>query len=217
MAGANLLRWPLIKDVLLVVQPVSAWNRLAAEPRSVPFIFFIYFLPVLALASVAEGAGLMVHVQRHLAASAINRLDLSKVLAYEGLEIATLLVSVLACAIFIKMFSNTCSRRNTLAQSLTLLLHSLGPLLLIQLFNVIPGINPWLTWSVGLLLALGALYHGLPRILQPDAPSALGLFLGSAFVVCTLLFIVRLFFCWFLFRQFRPLENILSVFTMKFF
>lgn len=217
MAGPGLLRWPLIKDLLLIVQPIAAWNRLAAQARSVPFIFFIYFLPLLLLASFAEGFGLMIHVQRHVAAHAINHLDISKVLIYEGLEIAVLLLIVLICAGFIKMFGNTCHRRNTLVQSLTLLLHALGPMLLIQLFNAIPGMNPWLTWSVGIVLALGALYHGLPRILQPDAPSALGLFLGSALVVFMLLFLGRFFFCWILFRQFRPLENILSVFTMKFF
>lgn len=217
MAGQGLLRWPLIKDLLLIAKPIAAWNRLAAEPRSVPFIFSIYFLPLVLLASFAEGFGLMTYVQRHIVANAITRLDISKVLVYEGIEIALLLLVVFICAGFIKMFGNTCHRRNTLAQSLTLLLHALGPMLLIQLFNAIPGMNPWLTWSVGMLLAIGALYHGLPRILQPDAPSALGLFLGSALVLFMLLFLARFFLCWFLFRQFRPLENILSIFTMKFF
>ncbi len=217
MAGPGLLRWPLIRELILIVQPIAAWNRLAADPRSVPFIFFIYFLPLLLLASFAEGIGLMIYVQRHLAAHAIHRLDISTVLAYEGLEIAVLLIIVVVCAGFIKMFGNTCHRRNTLAQGLTVLLHALGPMLFIQLFNVIPGMNPWLTWSVGIVLAVGALYHGLPRILQPDAPSALGLFLGSALVLFMLLFLGRFFFCWFLFRQFRPLENILSVFTMNIF
>jgi hypothetical protein len=217
LAGKNLLRWPVIKDLLLIFQPVAAWNRIATEPRSVPFIFFIYFLPLLLLGGFAEGRGLLIHVQRHLAASAINHLTMAEVCAYEALEIGALLVFVLIGAAFIKMLANTCHRRNTLAQGLTVLLHALGPMLLVQLFNAIPGTNPWLTWAIGLVLALGALYHGLPRILQPDGPSALGLFLGSSLVVFMLLFLVRFFFCWFLFRQFRPLENVLSLFTMKFF
>jgi uncharacterized membrane protein (DUF485 family) len=217
MAGASAMRWPLFKDALLIVRPIAAWNRLAAEARSVPVTFFIFFLPLLLLVSYAEGIGLTAYFNRHLAASAINRLDISKLLVYEGLEIGVLLFIIIVSASFIKMFGNACHRRNTLAQSLTLLLHALGPMLLIQLFNVIPGMNPWLTWSVGMVLTLGALYHGIPRILQPDAPSALGLFLGGALVVFMLLFLGRLFCCWFLLRQFRPLENILSLFTMKFF
>jgi hypothetical protein len=217
MAGAGLLRWPVIKDVLLILKPIAAWNRLAAEPRSVPFIFFIYFLPLLLLAGFAEGAGLSLHARRHLAASAINRLELPRVIAFVGGEMLVLLGIILVCAAFIKMFGNTCHQKNTLTQSLTLLLHALGPMLLVQLGNGIPGLNPWLPWLVGLTLALGALYHGLPRILQPDAPSALGLFLGSAFVVVTLLFLGRIAACWFLFRQFKPLQSFFSVFTMDYF
>ena len=128
-----------------------------------------------------------------------------------------MIVLALVAAVFIQMFANTCHSRNTLAQSLTVVLHSLGPLLLVQLLNGVSGMNPWVTWAVGTVLVLGALYHGLPRVLQPDAPSALGLFLGSAFVTVMLLFLVRFFSIWFLLRQFKPHENILSVFTMNIF
>jgi hypothetical protein len=217
MAQKQLLTLPVIKDALLIFQPIGAWNRLATAPRSVPFILVANFLPLLLLAAAAEGFGLMSLGRHHVSATAIHQLTWGRIFAFEIFSAVAMLLLVLTGAAFVKMFGNTCHRRNTLAQSLTLLLHALGPLLFVQLLNALPGMNPWVTWAVGVALVLGALYNGLPRIMQPDAPSALGLFLGSAFVVAMLLFLVRFFSIWYLLRQFKPHENILSVFTMNLF
>ena len=217
MAGKGLVSWPLIKDAVLIFHPIAAWNRIATEPRSVPFIFFVYFLPLLLLAAAVEGGALMIRGQHSLGANAVHQANFSTIFNCELKEVGAMIGLVLVVGIFIQMFANTCHRRNTLAQSLTVVLHSLGPLLLVQLLNGVHGMNPWVTWAVGTVLVLGSLYHGLPRVLQPDAPSALGLFLGSAFVMVMLLFLVRFFSIWFLLRQFKPHENILSVFTMNIF
>ena len=52
-----------------------------------------------------------------------------------------LLLSLLVGAIFIKAFGNACHRRNHLSQSLLVLFHAAGPLLLVQLLNGIPNLG----------------------------------------------------------------------------
>lgn len=204
---------PVLKDFLLIVRPVTTWNCLAAQPKSVPLIFGVFFLPMLLLSALAGAAGAMFLGRHQMTETAIKQITWGKSIYCELLEISALLLLVLVSAQFIKMFGNTCHRRNDLAQSLTLLLHAFGPMLVVQCLNIIPGINPWLPWAIGVALMLGALYHGLPRIMQPDPPSALGLFLGSSFVVVTLLFLLQFFMRWFFLTQFRPLQNISEIFT----
>src|SRR5436190_7974956 len=48
----------MIKALLLIFEPVAAWDRIARAQRSVMFIFFMYLLPMLLLTAIVEGYGL---------------------------------------------------------------------------------------------------------------------------------------------------------------
>ena len=207
---SRLTRWPVLKDLLLVLLPEATWDRIAAAQHRVGFIFSVYLLPMLLLAGGVEGSALWRQGRQQLAAGHPIRFTVSWIVVYEAAQMFLLVVLLLVCAGFIKMFGNTCRRRNEFAQSLTVMLHAVGPLLLLQLLNGIngfPPVFPWVTWAVGAALMVGTMYHGLPRVLQPDTPSALGLYIGSAFVVLPLLALGRFFTWWYLTGHLKPLEK----------
>jgi len=187
-------RLPILKDWFLIIRPDQTWNAIAAEQRGAGFILFCYLLPMMLLAALAEGLGLM-SIGRHRALAGLtNQFPLNRVCAFEITQLLLTVLLLLAAAIFIKSFGNACHRRNHLAQSLVVLFHGVGPLFLVQLFNAIPSLTVlWVTWVIGFVLVIATLYYGLPRIMRPDPPSAMGLFLGSGFVLFLLLFAGRLF------------------------
>ena len=202
--------WPLAKDTMLIFRSANTWDRIATEQRSLGFTFFIYFLPMMVLAALAEGWGLWLIGQKHIVHGPASRFTAANIVGYETAEMILTVLLILVCALFIKTFGNTCIRRNHFSQSFTVMMHAVGPLLLVQLLNGFPSMNPWLTWFTGIILTLCALYNGLPRIMLPDAPSALGLYLGSTFVVLTLLLTERFFTYWYLLGQFNSLQHFLS-------
>jgi len=64
----------------------------------------------------------------------------------------------------------------------------------------------WLTWLFGAGLAVATLYQGLAQILKPDAPSAMGLFVGSGVTLFLLLFCWRLLTGFYLEGDLKSLE-----------
>ena len=72
--------------------------------------------------------------------------------------------------------------------------YGLAPLFLLRLCD---GLGsdlvwvPWVTWSVGILLAIGVLYHGVPRMMEPDPSHAFGLFLMSALLLMLITGLLR--------------------------
>lgn len=212
----RLVGWAFIKDLLMLIQPAAVWNRIAIEPRSLAFVFWNNFLPMLVLSGMAEGFGVLYSSKSRMVSMTGDPVSVSEIFYFELVQAGALLLLTLACAGIITLLVNTCHRRNHYAESLLLMLHALGPFLLLQLFNAIPGINLWLTWVAGMTAVCLALYVGLPRILQPDAPSALGLFFSSVLVVVMLFFCARLLACWYLIRQFRSIQDAFSLFTANF-
>lgn len=197
---------PLFKDLFFIVRPTTTWNRVAAARHGVVFIFAFYLLPMLLVTAVIEGHGLMLFGRQQVAEGMNNRFTLPKVFAYEvGSAVVTLLLIGLAAA-FIKSFANACHARNRVGQSLAVMLHSAGPLLLIQWFNGFPNMYFWLTWLLGVALTMSALYHGLPRLMQPDPPSAMGLYIGSALTVFLLLLGGRILTGYYLTGHLKALE-----------
>jgi hypothetical protein len=215
-AGQILERLPIAKDLMLVIRPAATWQRIATERRGALFIFVYYLLPMFLLAALIEGLGLILLGQQQLERGmTINRFTLPRVIVYEGVQGMMVLWVVFTGAICIKSFGNACHRRNHAGQSLLVMVHIVGPLLLLQLLNGIPGMNVWVAWLLGITLALGALYHAIPRIMQPDVPSAMGLFFSSAVAIFLLALVGRLLTYWYLTGDFKLLEGVVSTLAGK--
>jgi hypothetical protein len=201
---------PILKDVFLMIRPAQTWDRVVVQKRGAWFVFAVYLLPMLLLLGFVEGHGLMLLGRQQVARGGFNRFTLSKVFVYETANLLLALVLMVVAAIFIKFLANTCFKRNHLAQSLTVLFFAMGPMYLVELFNGFLNMYVWLTWLAGIYLVVGTLYHGLPRIMQPDPPAAMGLYFGSASLVFLLMFIGRLVTYYYLEGRFKVLERHLS-------
>jgi hypothetical protein len=211
-AGAHKMTWhsrlaqifralPVAKDILLVARPVQTWESIATDARGWIHAFGWFFLTGTGLLAFLDGLGLYGREQRHIAEG--MTLDCPSVVQLVGFEILQAALTtglILILAICMTANANACHRQIRVRQTLRLLFHAAGPLVLVQFLNAIPSLNVWISWLMGLVLSLGALYHGLPRILKPDVPSAMGLFFSSAVMFTSLMLMGRLLTYWYLTR-----------------
>ena len=64
---SKLMRWPVLKDRLLIFLPEATWDRIAAAPPRGGFIFFIHLLPMLLRVGGVESSALWRRGRQHLA------------------------------------------------------------------------------------------------------------------------------------------------------
>src|SRR5437762_4255407 len=88
--------------------------------------------------------------------------------------------------------------------------YGLGPLFLFRLLEGFKDLSPWMSWGIGFLLAVRVLYHGVPRVMQPDPPHAFGLFLMSAFLLMLTTGMAQLVAACYLQGKLTKLEAIIS-------
>src|SRR5437016_6120955 len=80
------------------------------------------------------------------------------------------------------------------------------PLFILRLLDSFAGVPPWLSWSIGIILSIGVLYHGVPRIMQPDPPHAFGLFLMSGLLLLLITGLARFITACYLEGKFGSLQ-----------
>ena len=61
-----------------------------------------------------------------------------------------------------------------------------------------PSVTPWVAWAIGILLSVVALYHGVPRMMEPDPTHAFGLFLMSSLLLTLITGLLRFVTWWYL-------------------
>ena len=68
-------------------------------------------------------------------------------------------------------------------EAFSTIVNGLSPLFLLRLLDALPSISPWVPWAIGILLSIGVLYQGLPRMMEPDPPHAFGLYLMNSLIL----------------------------------
>lgn len=181
----------MIKALLLMVAPAATWERIARSRRNIPFVFFLYLLPTIALSILIELAGHNYLVPRFYESGA--RAMPRELAIHWGIAelVAGVLVAFLFCLI-IQLCARTFHKRNTLTQCFAVAAYALGPFYLVHIFDAVPVLSQWVTLAVGIALSLVTLYHAVPLVLKPDPPHAFGLFVMSCFVLIMLLGMARM-------------------------
>ncbi|HTB85103.1 MAG TPA: YIP1 family protein [Candidatus Sulfotelmatobacter sp.] len=206
---------PVFKDFFLITSPFTTWSRIRDARHGIGFTFVYYLLPMMFFTAIIEGYGLILVGREQAAEGMNNRFSFPMVCVYETGSLLLLLFFIALAAFFIKSFANACHTRNRVSQSLIVTLHAAGPMLLIQWLNGIPHIYQWLTWFLGAALAVATLYQGLVRIMEPDSPSAMGLFVGSAFTLFMLLLCWKILANFYLAGDLKSVESFFSGFFVK--
>ncbi|HSY20439.1 MAG TPA: YIP1 family protein [Candidatus Acidoferrales bacterium] len=201
--GLTRLLWPY-QTIFLVVTSESRWNGIVQSERTCGRTAGIFFVPMLLTLAGLEGLGLKKWVRWHDVAGLARPLTDNEAAGFEAVRCLMIVLAMLACAQLLKVFSGTFRNRNTHAQALTLVIYSFAPICLMRSLLVFYPFNDWVLWGIGVVLALKVLYHGLPRILEPDPPQALGLFFLGAFSLCLVTLLERFITLCYLCKACRP-------------
>lgn len=200
----------MIKALLLIFEPIEAWERVVRAQRSLVFILTTFLLPLLGLTSLAEGYGL-VRWSRPLADSdRFREFTVADAAVFEVAQIILSLGVVFLGAKLIRSIGETFHGRHSYTKAFTVVAYGLSPLFMVRLFDAFPKVSPWVTWTLGILLSLAVLYQGVPRVMQPDPPHAFGLFLVSAIFLVIITGLARFLTAWYLQGEFKSVEKLIS-------
>jgi uncharacterized membrane protein YecN with MAPEG domain len=183
----------MIKALLLLIRPVQTWDGIDRSARSIAYILLAHLLPLILLTSAAEGYGLMHWGKHHKGGGAnVKYYELKEVVVIETVQSLLLVGMVLLSASAAKAFAGTFHRRQNYRHAFTAVAYGCAPLITMRLGDMLGTINPWIPWSLGMVLTIAVLYHGLPCILKPDPPHAFGLFLMTSLTLAFLNGMLRL-------------------------
>jgi hypothetical protein len=181
----------MIKALLLIFEPIATWEGIVRAQRSMAFILAIYLLPLLLLTSAAEGYGLVHWGKRQGEVPRLRTYPPGEAIVVETAQVLLALAVVFFSAKVLKSLGETFHGRNTYTQAFTAVAYSLSPLFLLRLLDAFAWINPWVSWSIGILLSVAVLYQGVPRTMEPDPSHAFGLYLMSAVLLMLVSGLVR--------------------------
>jgi len=201
----------MIKALLLIFLPAPTWEHIATAQRKWTSILMTYFLPFVIFVSCVEGYGLVRwgkprgRIPHRLAFS------MHQAVVYEIAMVLLSVASVIVFARLIKALGETFHGRHSFRQAFTVAAYGMGPLLLFRMFDMLPGVSPWLTWSIGVVMSMGILYTGLPMVMRPDPPHALGLYMMSSLMLAFVTGLVRFVTAWYLAGKFTKLDSLVSM------
>lgn len=191
------LLWPY-QTIFLAVRPEPNWNNIAQGTRSFTRIVCLFFVPMILTLAGMEGLGLKKWARWHDATGLGIPLTANQAAAWEAWRILMILAAMLASAYLVKIFAETFRSRNTYPQALTVVIYSFAPICFMRALLMFYPVNDWVLWAFGIVLALKTLYHGLPRILLPDPPHALGLFFSCSLGLLLVSLLERFITLWYL-------------------
>jgi len=177
----------MIRALLLIIDPTNTWERIENSQHGIARVFFVSILPLLLVTSAIESYGLMTWGRERGLEHKVKPISTDLLVRYEGASLLLSLVLLFVGAWLLKMIAEGFHRRHAYRDAFATAAYSLSPLFLCRALNAFPGINLWIPWGIGIFLALAVLYRGIPRVLKPDPPSALGLYMLASlmFLVAT--------------------------------
>jgi hypothetical protein len=200
----------MIKALLLIFEPMQAWERVVRAQRSLAFVLFLYLMPMVSITAAAEGYGLVHWGRWQKQVDYKKQFPVGEVVVYEVAHVLVTLALVCIGAKIVKSLGDTFHGRHTYTQAFTVVAYGLSPLFLLRLLDTFPAFSPWTTWSIGIALSVSVLYQGVPRVMMPDPPHAFGLYLMSALLLMIITGLWRFVTAWYLQGHFKPVEDVIG-------
>ncbi|MEI6391080.1 MAG: Yip1 family protein [Verrucomicrobiota bacterium] len=203
----------MLKALLLIFEPTATWEDIFRARRGVVFILVGYLLPMLLLTSVMEGYGLVRWGKQRGETQEVSKtksFSRGETVIFETTQIVLSLLVVFVSANLVKAMGETFHGRHTYSQAFSAIAYGLSPFFLLRLLDAFPFVSPWVTWAIGITLSIKVLYHGVPRMMEPDPPHAFGLFLMSSLLVALITGMVRFVTWWYLTGRLSKLDALVS-------
>jgi Yip1-like protein len=171
----------MIKVFLLIFEPGVTWDKIARAKKSLWAVLLGHLLPVVALSVAGELLGRIYLAKPH--ATGLAKIPQNLMIQYGVLQFVFSFLVVFIGASLVKAVAETFHARHNYTQCFTAVAYGLTPLFLVRLLDAIPGMNPWVSFGIGIILSVSTMYQGIPCVLQPDPPNAFGLFLMSGLLL----------------------------------
>jgi Yip1 domain len=198
----------VIKALFLIFEPIAAWDR--AARRSLIFSVLLYLLPMMLIVGVAEGWGLVTLGRWQSQMTGIKKFTPEEAVMAEAAQMALMGLIILICGYFIKALGETFHGKHNYRQSLTVVIYGLSPLFLFRLLDVFPNMNLWIPYALGIMLTVKILYYGVPRVMEPDPPHALGLYFMSSLLLAMITAAERFVSSGYLMGKYKPVSEVLT-------
>ena len=201
----------MIKALLLIFSPMSAWERVFRAQRSPWFVIGVFLVPLLILSAAGEAYGL-VHWGKwqNAIVREAKTFPPAQAAIFELFQFLLTLAVILVNAGLLKSTGGTFHARHTFSQAFTTIAYGLSPLFLFRLMNASSDVPPWLSWIVGVVLSMVVLYHGVPRIMQPDPAHAFGLYVITCLLVLFTTGLLELITACYLLGKFPKLSTFIA-------
>jgi hypothetical protein len=203
----------MIKALLLIFSSQVTWTRIAEAPRKWSVVLITYLLPLVLIVCAAEGYGLIYFGKQRGQIPKLVHFSISEAAVYEAGQVVLSLLIVFVGARLIKSLGDTFHGRHSFSQAFTVAAYGLGPFFLLHLLDALPNVPPWLPWALGICLSISVLYSGIPIVMKPDPPHALGLYLMSSMFLAILTGLVRFVSAWYLKGKFTKLDAFIAHFV----
>jgi exosortase/archaeosortase len=177
------LQLQMLKVFFLIFESGVTWEKIARAGRGYAYVFATHLLPMILLATVAEGWGLSHWGKWQPRFQKIKEFPIETVITFEVLQALLFLAMVMLCAQVVMKIGLTFEKQRTYLQTFSTMAYAFSPFFLVQTLNALPKMSPWVTWSLGIALTFWVLYMGIPLMLRPDPTHAFGLYLSTIIVV----------------------------------
>ena len=176
----------MIKPLQLILAPGTTWKAIAESERGMASIFFLFWFPLMAFSSAAEGFALTRWGDLRGQFSHLVFVPASLAARYEAVQWMSGLIVLFGGAIMIKMLSHSYQLRPTYRRCFTVVAYGMSPLFLGRFLDCVPAMNTWVCWALGACISVYVLYQGIGLVLQPDVTTGFGIFLLSGLVLVLL-------------------------------
>jgi hypothetical protein len=200
----------MIKAVLLIFEPVPTWEQIVAAQRKWVWILMVHLLPLLLLVCAVEGYGMVRWGKPRGRIPHIQIFSVPETVAFECAQLLLSLGIVFLGAKLLKALGETFHGRHSLAQTFTVAAYGLSPFFLLRILSAFPAVSPWIAWGIGMVLSAAVLYHGLPRVMEPDPPHAFGLYVMSVVILFIITGLACFLTSWYLQGRFTKLDTFFS-------
>jgi hypothetical protein len=120
------------------------------------------------------------------------------------------LITLFLGARMLKNLGETFHGRHTYQEAFTAVAYGLGPFWSLRVLDAFPGVNPWVSYALGMILMVVVLYHGIPRCMMPDPPQAFGLYITGSVLLALTAGLGRFLVWWLQLGRFTVLEDFLT-------
>ena len=200
----------MLSALLLIFSPARTWERIVDSGRGIFYVLVTYLLPIMVLTSFAEGWGLMHWGKWQGDPAHLRRLSAGEAVIFEAGQILATLLIIIINAALARSVGSTFHGRHTFKQGFIAISYGLVPLFLCRILNAFSDVNPWLSWSIGILLSIALLYHGVPIVMEPDPAHAFGLYVITSLMLFMTTGMLELITAFYLRGNFPNLEHAIT-------